>query len=106
MIMVAIAKQAVDVMTPENAEQRAAARALRYRLKVNVLRIGLLVLMLGGWEGCARLGWIDPFFFAMPSTIVAQIWDWIVNGTSQGPLWQQVLVTLEETVLGFLIGAV
>ena len=30
----------------------------------------------------------------------------MTEGTSQGPLWEQVLVTLEETVLGFLIGAV
>ena len=51
-------------------------------------------------------GFIDPFFFAMPSTIADQIWVWLTEGTSQGPLWQQVLVTLEETVLGFLIGAV
>jgi NitT/TauT family transport system permease protein len=91
---------------PDGRQQRAAVRAARYRLKVNVFRIGLLVVLLGGWEGAARLGWIDPFFFAMPSTILAQIWDWMINGTSQGPLWQQVLVTLEETVLGFLIGAV
>jgi NitT/TauT family transport system permease protein len=104
--MVAIAKHTAEVTTPDNADQRAAARAFRYRLKVNVCRIALLVVLLGGWEGAARLGWIDPFFFAMPSSITAQIWDWIINGTSQGPLWQQVLVTLEETVLGFLIGAV
>jgi NitT/TauT family transport system permease protein len=103
--MVAIAKD--DTATSaDDAERRAAARALRYRLKVNACRIGLLVVLLGGWEGAARIGWIDPFFFAMPSTILAQIWDWMINGTSQGPLWQQVLVTLEETVLGFLIGAV
>jgi NitT/TauT family transport system permease protein len=42
----------------------------------------------------------------MPSLVVAQIWEWMVDGTAQGPLWVQVLVTLEETVLGFLIGAV
>ncbi|HTO64479.1 MAG TPA: hypothetical protein VMM15_24895 [Bradyrhizobium sp.] len=86
---------------------RAARIALhRRRVLVNVLRIGFLVLLLGGWELAARLQWIDPFFFAMPSTIAAQIWEWITEGTSQGPLWQQVLVTMEETVLGFLIGAV
>jgi len=37
---------------------------------------------------------------------VVQIYDWIVEGTSQGPLWVQVLVILEETILGFLIGSV
>src|SRR5262249_14173994 len=83
-----------------------AAQMRRRRWLVNGLRVGLLVVALGGWELAARLGWIDPFFFAMPSQIAFQIWDWVNEGTSQGPLWQQVLVTLEETVLGFLIGAV
>ena len=91
----------------ESAETLASqARLRRHRLLVNLLRIGLLVAMLGGWELAGRLKWIDPFFFAMPSLIGEQIWTWLTEGTSQGPLWQQVLVTLEETVLGFLIGAV
>ena len=91
----------------EDGETAAARARLRRRgWLVNALRLGLLVGALGGWEIAARLGWIDPFFFAMPSTIADQIWVWLTEGTSQGPLWQQVLVTLEETVLGFLIGAV
>jgi len=91
----------------ESAETRASQMRLRrHRILVNVLRIGLVVVMLGGWELAGRFKWIDPFFFAMPSLIGEQIWTWLTEGTSQGPLWQQVLVTLEETVLGFLIGAV
>jgi ABC-type nitrate/sulfonate/bicarbonate transport system, permease component len=94
-------------MSRESTETAAAqARLRRRRWLVNGLRLGLLVVALGGWEIAARLGFIDPFFFAMPSTIADQIWVWLTEGTSQGPLWQQVLVTLEETVLGFLIGAV
>jgi NitT/TauT family transport system permease protein len=94
-------------LAPESSETAAAqARLRRRRWLVNGLRLGLLVVALGGWEIAARLGFIDPFFFAMPSTIADQIWVWLTEGTSQGPLWQQVLVTLEETVLGFLIGAV
>jgi NitT/TauT family transport system permease protein len=90
-----------------SAETAAAqARLRRRQVLVNVLRVGLLVVALGGWELAARFAWIDPFFFAMPSLIAEQIWTWLTEGTSQGPLWQQVLVTLEETVLGFLIGAV
>ena len=94
-------------LAQESSETAAAqARLRRRRWLVNGLRLGLLVVALGGWEIAARLGLIDPFFFAMPSTIAEQIWVWLTEGTSQGPLWQQVLVTLEETVLGFLIGAV
>jgi NitT/TauT family transport system permease protein len=69
-------------------------------------RLMFLAVTLGGWEILGRVGVIDPFFFSIPSKIIYQIYIWIIKGTSQGPLWVQVLVTLEETVLGFLIGAV
>jgi len=85
--------------------ERAHARIRRHRYVIIALRIAVLVLVLGGWELAAQRKWIDPFFYSMPSMIWDQIVDWMVNGTSQGPLWEQVLVTLEETVLGFLIGA-
>src|ERR1700693_6591035 len=87
--------------------EQVAQRKSRQRYQMVIaLRIAILVFVLGGWELSARLLWIDPFFFSQPSLIVTQIYDWIVDGTSQGPLWKQVLVTLEETVLGFLMGAV
>ncbi|NLP63009.1 ABC transporter permease [Paraburkholderia sacchari] len=87
--------------------ERAAQRRIRQRHALVIgLRILVLVVVLGGWELSGRNKWIDPFFFSMPSLIFQQIVDWFVNGTSQGPLLLQVWVTLEETVLGFLIGAV
>ena len=94
------------------AAQQSDAEALAQRLVrrraalVLFWRIAVLVLVLGGWEVAARAHWIDPFFYSMPSAIAAQIVEWMRHGTSQGPLWQQVWVTLEETLLGFLIGAV
>src|ERR1019366_3130871 len=93
-----------DELAMIEREAKAAVKR-RWRL-VYVLRVALLVGTLGGWEVAGRLMWIDPFFFSMPSNIASQIWVWSTEGTSQGPLWQQVLVTLEETTLGFLIGAV
>ncbi|WP_374623505.1 ABC transporter permease [Pandoraea sp.] len=87
-------------------EANAQRRIKQRRALVIFLRVAILVIGLGGWEVGARVGWIDPFFFSQPSQIVAQIYEWCVEGTSQGPLWTQVLVTLEETVLGFLIGGV
>ncbi|WP_155648343.1 ABC transporter permease [Burkholderia cepacia] len=88
-------------------ESRAAQTRLRRRRQLIIgLRIAVLVIVLGGWELAARLKWIDPFFFSQPTLIFAQIEDWFVNGTSQGPLLTQVWVTLEETTIGFLIGSV
>src|SRR5690606_2248015 len=94
--------------TDELARTEAKFRAaMRRRCAVVILvRLAILVAVLGGWELGARTGLIDPFFFASPSGIADQIWIWVTEGTSQGPLSEQIIVTLEETALGFLIGAV
>ncbi|RDK11738.1 ABC transporter permease [Cupriavidus lacunae] len=90
----------------EAFEIQARTKAQRRYWLIVSLRVLLLVIVLGGWELAGRLHWIDPFFFSMPSLIAEQIYDWFVNGTSQGPLLAQVAVTLEETGLGFLIGSI
>lgn len=88
-------------------ESEAAQAAIRRRRSMIIgLRLVVLVVVLGGWELAARTKVIDPFFYSMPSMIWDQIVEWMRDGTSQGPLWTQVLVTLEETVIGFLIGSV
>ena len=98
-------------ITPSSSSADLAERAARRQRQgrhalIIGLRLLVLVVWLGGWELCGRMNWVDPFFFSMPSLIFDQIVDWFQNGTSQGPLLVQVWVTLEETVLGFLIGAV
>jgi len=97
---------ALTATTLEDDERAAQRRLRRRRNLIVTLRIAVLVVVLGGWELAARLKWIDPFFFSMPSRIFEQIQDWFVNGTSQGPLLTQVWVTLEETGIGFVIGSV
>ncbi|WP_237479129.1 ABC transporter permease [Lichenibacterium dinghuense] len=92
--------------SPFEIEIAARSASRRRRQVVVAARIAILVVALGGWELGARTGFIDPFFFASPSGIAAQVWTWATEGTSQGPLWEQILVTMEETALGFLIGAV
>jgi len=88
-------------------ESDIAQRAIRGRKRMIIaLRIAVLVIVLGGWELASRMKWIDPFFYSQPSLIYGQLVEWIRDGTSQGSLWRQVLVTLEETVIGFLIGSV
>ena len=74
--------------------------------RIQLLRVGFAVAFLGAWEVLARLQIIEVFFFGQPSGIADQIWRWITNGTARGPLWEQVAVTLEETILGFSIGVV
>src|SRR5258708_1911487 len=74
-------------------------------LIINVLRVLVVVIFLGGWELLVRIHVIDSFFWGQPTGIIAQLWTWITEGTAQGPLWQQIAVTLEEALLGFVVGA-
>ena len=90
----------------EVVDATAAGRARRERIVVNVLRVSVLVVVIGGWELLTRVGALDPFFFGRPSLVVLQIRDWIRDGTEAGPLWTQVWVTLQEALLGFAIGVV
>jgi len=91
----------------EDDLDRVASRALARRRRLVIsLRVAILVVVLGSWEISGRTGLVDPFFFAMPSTIAAKLLEWIREGTPQGSLLVQIAVTLEETVLGFLIGSV
>ncbi len=86
--------------------ERAQARIRRRRSMIISLRVLVLLVVLGGWEISARHKWIDPFFYSMPSMIWDQLVEWMRDGTAQGSLWMQVAVTLEETVIGFLIGSI
>src|SRR6202171_1437939 len=95
----------IDAASLAKDEQIAQRRIRARKWTIIALRIAVLVFVLGGWEVAARQQWIDPFFFSMPSLIYQQLVEWFTNGTSQGPLLVQVLVTLEETGLGFLIGS-
>lgn len=81
----------------QEAHQRGVERALQ---------AVVFAVIIGGWELGARTGLADPFFFGQPSAIVATIWRWSTRGTPQGPLWAHIVITLEETVLAFMIGVV
>ncbi len=98
-------KGSITIPESSGGPSPAVARRRR-RIVVNSLRVGLLVVIIGGWELATRVGLIDKFFWGQPSGIWAQLVTWATQGTAQGPLWQQIAVTLEETVLGFLIGVV
>ena len=103
----AVSAPAEPVLRPvTDLAAKRARDARRRRITVNLLRVIFAIVWLGSWELTTRLGWVDKFFFSQPSEIVLRLWVWITEGTALGPLWEQVLVTMEETVFGFIVGSV
>lgn len=90
----------------DEGAQLTTSKTFQRRLQINILRVLVLVVIIGGWELGTRVGFIDKFFWGQPSGIWAQLVTWVTEGTAQGPLWEQIVVTLEETLLGFAIGVV
>src|SRR5258708_19976740 len=98
------APEAWPKVTDLGARRLQARR--RHQLNIFGLRLLVAAVVLGSWEGTTRLGIVDQFFFGQPSGVVHQLWVWITDETALGPLWLQVLTTLEETVGGFVVGSV
>ncbi len=66
----------------------------------------MLVVVLGGWQLLSSTGNLDPVLFGEPSGIVGRLVTWITEGTAIGSLGEQIAVTLEEALIGFVIGTV
>ncbi len=74
------------------------------KLRVHAAQLVVFVIIFGGWQLFTSLKIVDPFFFGQPSGIVTTLVNWVRHGTSFGSVWEQISVTMEEAVLGFLIG--
>lgn len=65
-----------------------------------LLRIGAISAIFIVWQ-IASDRYVDSFFIGEPRLIGRVIWDWF----STGYIYPHLMVTLQETVLGFLFGA-
>lgn len=101
----ASAEQLPVLETEQDVLARAKRSATRHRRNVWLLRLAIVVVWLGSWELAGRF-WIDPFFYSMPSKIWQRLAEWFTAGTDFGSIWYQILVTVEEAFLGFVLGAI
>jgi NitT/TauT family transport system permease protein len=93
------------------ADEAAGVRAYQirrrnHRIRVHITQAIVLVVIIGGWE--LGIG-ADPqkiILYGHPSGIVNQLVTWATQGTALGPLWVQVATTIEEALIGFVIGTV
>jgi NitT/TauT family transport system permease protein len=101
-----VAADAPRAGTSDAEIEAAAAQALRRRKRMVLFwRFFILAVFLGGWELAAHQEWIDEFFFSKPSSIAMRLWEWITEGTAEGPLWYHLWVTMEEALIGFFTGS-
>jgi NitT/TauT family transport system permease protein len=68
--------------------------------RIRLWRAGLLLGFLTLWETATRRAWIDPFFVSQPTALAAQVGDWVWSGF----IVRHLLVTIQETIIGFLLG--
>jgi NitT/TauT family transport system permease protein len=64
-------------------------------------RLPALVLLLAVWEGCARAGWLNPFYAPAPSAVGSVL----VTLFSAGDIWMHLQATLLAACAG-LVGGV
>ncbi len=81
------------------AQQMFLHTQKKHRQIVTVSRLCIFVLFLGLWEGAARLGLIDSFFFSSPSGVVSCAYDMLIDHT----LFAHVGITLFETIASFVL---
>ena len=82
------------------------AKAMKRRIRDLCLQAAVFIIVMGSWQLLSSNKLIDPFFFSSPFSIILHIRDWVVNGTSQGPLYIHFVVTFEETILSFILGGI
>ncbi|QUQ64013.1 ABC transporter permease [Kutzneria sp. CA-103260] len=90
-----------EVATVES-RHRGAAR--RHRILVHLTQVAVLLAVVGGWQLTVQGSPRSVILYGVPSGILDRLGTWISQGTAIGSLGDQILTTLEEALLGFVIG--
>jgi len=99
------APAAAGALVDVSANERAYRTGLRRRRTlVHVVQLAVLVVVLGGWQLFVGNDSRKIILYGEPSGIASQLHTWVTQGTSLGSLGAQIVVTLEEAFIGFLIG--
>jgi NitT/TauT family transport system permease protein len=71
---------------------------------VRLLQAAVLASFVIAWEVLGQVGVLDKFYYSRPSLFLPRIGSWLAEGLGTGTVWNDIAVTLLETVLGFVIG--
>lgn len=93
--MVPAARPAVDRPDPDEKPPLSQRRSV-----IVASRILLLLALLAAWEyGSGR--WVRAAYVSKPTLVAERLFEWIATGE----IWEHLLVTLQEAVIGFVAGA-
>ena len=67
-------------------------------------RLLVVVVVIGGWQWFTSAGWVDKFFYGQPTGIWDSLVTLFTQGTAFGSIWEQIGVTVQEALFGFLLG--
>ena len=72
---------------------------MSWKIRRHIIQVVILVILMTIWEySSGRL--VPTLFISAPSAIAAAFWKWILDGT----LWHDSLMTLRDTVIGYVLG--
>ena len=71
------------------------------RAAILAWRVGVGVALLTGWQALVWLNVLDPFFVSRPTDIARRVIAWTLGGS----IWRHLAITLEESLLGLLVGS-
>ena len=74
----------------------------KYKRKIILFRILILILFFAFWEISGDLKWVDPFLTSTPS----RMWKSLVEIYKEGTLFRHIFITCFETIIGFTLGTV
>jgi NitT/TauT family transport system permease protein len=105
--MSTVATSTTNTADTTRAVAAAGRRAAHRRVAaVWAGRIGLAVVILGGWQLCTAVGLVDKFFFGQPTGIAQSLVNYFRNGTEFGSYYYNIWITVQEALIGFVVGTV
>ena len=103
--MSTVAASTTDVTDTTRAVAAAGKRTARKRVAaVWAGRVGLAIVILGGWQLCTSVGLVDKFFFGQPTGIAQSLVGYFTNGTEFGSYYYNIWITVQEALIGFVVG--
>ena len=76
------------------------AQDKKRKRRVLIGRILVGIFLFAGWEIFTRIGWMDPYYWSRPSSILSTAWVQLIHGT----LLRDIVYTSGSTIIGFITG--